>query len=352
MTPPPRFLQAKQQPNESAREYTDVPSTAPIVLQGVEITQISDATRNALLFAKWARQGVVVRRMYQNPQSPRPVEALSKNDREVVGKILTIIKKHGMTGGDVLMIELCEGLLLEVPRQDRRVIFKDQVVTIMSPDNIRTIFCGDAQDAELEGAIEEALMCQIDEHGIAEEVVVGEKIDLAAREKARKILMAKYKHGVPSKRELSKLAPEIKELFVVLAKACGLKEDPTVDEVAYTKMHGVLYWSEGYASQKTDRERSVHAERASKKEQVIIDALKKIFPSAADLCYLEPEDVEDVIIGSMDFEQAARRLGFPDVLSNEDQLIRLAGRVFGNDNPTVARQMQKRKVGNESQRVR
>lgn len=247
------------------------------------VTDVTHDVRSTLLISTYEARGMVVRRF---SQSDRKKEPLSSEGHEVFQYLMQLVRSQNVTPEDILFIELVDGFIIDIPRMERSMVFRDQIMMVRTPTHIRSGSIDEKSDWKSE--IQEVMMFNIKDREMP-----GGIIDTTQCEK-----------NVPKS-----------------------KIDMTQREISG--------WMYDEISKRSKREITLSEEKNEANQRKIIDGVRGRFPTAASFITCLPENMRRVKVNGLTVNEVGTMHGIQDPAEDLLARVYLAAVIYGEGNPTV-----------------
>lgn len=248
------------------------------------VTDVTHDVRSTLLISTYEARGMVVRRF---SQSDRKKEPLSSEGHEVFQYLMQLVRSQNVTPEDILFIELVDGFIIDIPRMERSMVFRDQIMMVRTPTHIRSGSIDEKSDWKSE--IQEVMM-----FNIKDREMLGGMIDTVRGEKN----VPKSKIDVTQRREISG-------------------------------------WMYDEISKRSKREIALSEEKNEANQRKIIDGVRERFPTAASFIACLPESMTRVKVNGLTVNEVGTMHGIQDPAEDLFARVYLAAVIYGEDNPAV-----------------
>lgn len=308
-----------------------------------EVDDIATATRNNIVYSKWKMQGLSLCRLAQNASSPRTVDLISKEMVDMVDWVVALMGDMEVSPEQIMLVELSNGVIIDIPCMQRKILFRGNIFFVMSPINVR---CGsmDNEAAYWKTHIGEALLFNIIEDPMSltgtkaeEPNMMQSRFHLQGRERVREAIMEKY----PTQGSFLAISPKERQCLdiTMLLKLCAnqydIEGDPVKNTEPFAKLAEEIYWYVNQQDQRSQREVEKENSRMKKSAGLIIGAIRAEFGSARDFVKMTREQRKRFRLDDLGLMDIGYIFGRNDPIRNPHDFVCLMADLFGKDDPAV-----------------
>ncbi|MBP7898960.1 hypothetical protein KAZ92_03390 [Candidatus Gracilibacteria bacterium] len=255
------------------------PKNALALREDIATPALLSPTASNEAYAQWTNKGMIVERVVARRKGSRIVEPLSERMVEVMDFLEEIYAAEGIPASEVMLTELVDGFIMEIPGIQRKVVIRDETFVVIGTVSARSGWLG---DEEWRDVLSEAILFDIGDSDMVRNSVI--PVDMNAYQNA--------------------------------------------------KIHTM--WRQCEMNKRSSREVQSDAEKSEQRIGALIQVVRDTF-RAADICYAELDEAKDMRVNEMSLNDIGLMLGLPSVTGSDLELLKFAMCVYGADNLVVKR---------------
>ncbi|MFA7277397.1 MAG: hypothetical protein WC101_00205 [Candidatus Gracilibacteria bacterium] len=255
------------------------PKNALALREDIATPVLLSPTASNEAYAQWRDNGMIVERMAVGGKRSRMIEPLSERMVEVMDFLEEIYAAEGIPASEVMLTELVDGFIMEIPGIQRKVVIRDETFVVIGTVSARSGWLG---DEEWRDVLSEAILFDIGDSDMVRNSVI--PVDMNAYQNA--------------------------------------------------KIHTM--WRQCEMNKRSSREVQSDAEKSEQRIRELIQVVRDTF-RAADICYAELDEAKDMRVNEMSLNDIGLMLGLPSVTGSDLELLKFAMCVYGADNLVVKR---------------